>query len=101
MHGSMHAPLDRLLAAHCYELGVAQVVVWGPFEEFKAPNKQGPEPDAVFHLLGGETFAPTTAPGFGQIRERALRDFQSLELPEQPVTRRRRKTVAGSRHIHE
>ena len=67
-------PRSALLAVHCDELCVAQVVVGCPFEEFKAPNKEGPEPDAVFHLLGGETFAPTTAPGFGQIRERALRE---------------------------
>jgi hypothetical protein len=44
-----------LVLTQCYELCVAQVVVGCPFEEFKAPYKEGPEPDAVFHLLGGET----------------------------------------------
>jgi hypothetical protein len=37
------------------ELGLTQVVVGCPLEEFKAPYKEGAEPDAVFHLLGGET----------------------------------------------
>ena len=70
-------------AMHCDELCVTQVVVGCPFEEFKTPYKEGPEPDAVFHLLGGETLTPAAAAGFGQIHKRAFSGFQILKLPEQ------------------
>jgi hypothetical protein len=79
------ALLDGLLASHCYELRVTQVVVECPFEEFKAPYKQGPEPDAVLHLLRGETLTPAAALGFGQIHKRTFGGFQILKLPEQPL----------------
>jgi hypothetical protein len=98
MHG-LAAYSQCIGIAQRNELRVTLVVVRCPFEEFKAPNKEGSEPDAVFHLVGGEAFAPTTAPGFRQVRKRTLRDLQSLELPEQRFTGRRREAVAGPRRI--
>jgi hypothetical protein len=41
----------RIVITQCNELCVTQVVVGCPFEEFKTPYKEGPEPDAVFQLL--------------------------------------------------
>jgi hypothetical protein len=86
---SRHGVL-RILGAHPLitrrnELGMTQVVVWCPFQELNRGYQDRLQPDAVFHLLCGETLAPPAAPGFGQIREWTLRDRQSLELPEQSL----------------
>ena len=60
------APRDGLLAAHPLitqydEFCVTKVVVGRPFLEFKRGYQDRFEPDAVFHLVRGQPFAPSDA----------------------------------------
>jgi len=41
------------------ELRVSQMVAFGPLQEFDLRHEFRPEPNALFHVIGGQALAPT------------------------------------------
>jgi hypothetical protein len=75
--------------------------ILGPVNEFKLRNRHGPQPPALHHLGRRQTGAPAPRLFLRQVRERAVRDFQRLDLLEQLDARCRRETVARARGVDE
>ena len=55
------------ILSKAYEMCVPQVVVWGPFEEFKLPCQHRLQPSALFHFLRGEPLPPPPTSGFRKV----------------------------------
>ena len=84
-----------LVVAKINELGVAKDAAGCPFGEFDFGDNLGFEPDIVFHVFGGDSFAPMTGSAAGEVCKRALRRGKRPEYGENLATRRGIQTVAN------
>jgi len=57
------------VVAEVNELVVTENASGGPFGEFDFGNGFGFEPDVIFHVLGGNAFAPVPGAGAREIRK--------------------------------
>ena len=64
------------------EAAVPEVSVLGPFDKFKLSDELRFQPMALRHLRSCQTGSPPAGLLFRQVRERAPRDLQRLELLE-------------------
>src|SRR5580698_8406584 len=91
--------LRLLIITESYKLRVTQVMDIRPFDKFELSHEDRLEPPTIGHLRGRQPGTPAPGFFFGQIRERAFRDLQRLEFPEQRLARRRRESVARPRGV--
>lgn len=84
------------VVSHAQEPNVPDMVRIRPFEKFEIRHEFGPYPDALLHLRGSESFAPSPAPRLGKISERARICDEGFEKCEYSTPRRRH---VRARHI--
>src|SRR5437016_5770581 len=78
---------------------MSQVIVRRPLGELEQPHQHWLYPLAFFHLCGSEPLPPAPASGLGEIRERALCDFQTAKPLQQIFPQPRREAVASPRDV--
>ena len=74
--------LGLLVVPERDEAAVPEVSVLGPFDKFKLSDELRFKPPALRHLRSCQTGSPPAGLLLWQIRERALRSLQRLELLE-------------------
>src|SRR6185503_8798705 len=74
-------------------------IVGRPLEKLKLPDEDRLQPLAFGHFRFRETLSPPPALRFRQVDERAFRDLEAFEFPEQLRSRRGRKAAACPRDV--
>src|SRR5262249_17516153 len=80
---------------------VPQVICLCPVDVFDGADELWPKPTALLHVFGGQTFSPSSFPGFGQVLEGTSFTDQGTESTEQATSRSRNKPGAHSGSVHQ